>query len=82
MFGFGKKACSFCGQQAAAKQALRGRDWKDVTICRGCYEHWERTGRKCGECQTAVHGTQEVSAFLKPRQTFGHADCGGIRFAR
>src|SRR5438034_7044172 len=76
MFGFGKATCVFCDHRVASKEVLRARDWKDVAVCVGCYESWERAGRKCGACGTVVHGPQEVSAFDKPRRTFGHADCG------
>src|SRR5436309_13453876 len=78
MFGFGKGTCVFCDHRVASKEVLRARDWKDVAVCVGCYESWERAGRKCGACGTVVHGPQEVSAFDKPRPTFGHAACGGM----
>ena len=82
MFGWGKATCVFCDHRVASRQVLRVRDARGVAICVGCYESWERSGRKCGACGSVVHGPQEVSAFEKPRPTFGHADCGGMRLVR
>lgn len=82
MFGFGKATCIFCDRRVPRQEVLRARDWKDVAICVDCYARWERAGRKCGACDAVVHGLQEVSAFEKPRRTFGHADCGGMRLVR
>ena len=82
MFGLGKATCVFCDHRVPRKEVLRVRDSKDVAICVGCYESWERAGRMCGACGTVVHGPQQVSAFEKPRRTFGHADCGGMHLVR
>jgi hypothetical protein len=82
MFGFGKVTCVFCDHRVPVKEALRGRDSKDVAICAACYERWQRDGRTCAACKTAVQGPQEVGAFFKPRPSFGHADCGGVRVTR
>jgi hypothetical protein len=82
MFNWGKVTCVFCDRRVAAKQAMRPRDWKDMAVCSDCYGAWERAGRTCGACGTVVHGTQEISAFEKPKRTFGHADCGGMRLVR
>lgn len=82
MFGFGKATCLFCDRRVSAKGVFRGRDAKDVAICVRCYEKWEHSGRICSQCQSRVHGTQEIAAFFKPRPTFGHADCGGARLTR
>lgn len=78
MFGFGKKTCAFCGIQVPARQTLRAPDRKNESVCRSCYEQWERSGRRCAECQTTVHGLQEIGAFFE-RRALGHADCGGVR---
>lgn len=82
MFGLGKISCVFCNERVPSKEAFRGHDFKDVAVCKQCYGKWEQAGRTCGQCKTRVQGTQEVSAFMAPRRTLGHADCGGIRFAR
>src|SRR2546425_9967069 len=82
MFGFGKATCVFCDHRVASKAVLRARDWKDVAICVGCYESWERAGGKGGACGTGGHGPQEGGAFDKPRRTLGHADCGGRGLVR
>jgi hypothetical protein len=82
MFNWGKATCVFCDRRVPTKDAMRARDWKGVALCTACYEAWERAGRKCGQCGSVVHGTQEVSAFDKPKRTFGHADCGGMRLVR
>jgi hypothetical protein len=82
MFGLGKATCVFCDHRVGSKEVLRARDLRGVAICVSCYESWERSGRKCGACGAVVHGPQEVSAFDKPRRTFGHADCGGMRLVR
>ncbi len=79
MFSWGKATCVFCDRRASTKEMIRLRDWKDMAICTACYSAWERAGRKCGQCGAVVHGTQKVSAFEKPKRTFGHADCGGMR---
>jgi hypothetical protein len=81
MFGFGKVTCFFCDQRVPSWEALRGRGSKDTAVCRSCYEKWERGGRTCIACRTAVQGAQEVGAFFKPRPSFGHADCGGVLLA-
>ena len=76
MFGFGKVSCVVCQNQVARKDGLRLRDHKDTVICRACYKAWEQSGRKCGQCETPVRGTQSVGVF-PTRQAVGHADCGG-----
>jgi hypothetical protein len=82
MFNWGKVTCAFCDRRVPRNEAMRPRDWKDFAVCTSCYGSWERAGRKCGACGTAVHGPQDVSVFEKPRRTFGHADCGGMRLVR
>jgi len=82
MFGWGKSTCIFCDRRVPAKDVVRLRDWKGMAICTSCYASWEQAGRKCGACGTVVNGMQEVSAFEKPKRTFGHADCGGMRLSR
>jgi hypothetical protein len=82
MFGFGKVTCLFCDRRVPAKESLRGRDSKDVAVCVTCYEKWERDGRTCIACRAPVHGPQDFGAFFKPRPSFGHADCGGVRVIR
>ena len=79
MLGWGKTTCIFCDRRVPDKDVVRLRDWKGMAICRRCYSSWDQAGRKCGVCGTVVHGMQEVSAFEKPKRTFGHADCGGMR---
>jgi hypothetical protein len=82
MFGLGKVTCSFCERRVPGKDALRGRDSRDVAVCLGCYEKWEREGRMCVMCRGSVQGSQEVGAFFKPRPAFGHADCGSVLLTR
>ena len=82
MFGWGKATCVFCDRRVPSREILKLRDWKDTAICTSCFEKWEQAGRTCGACGTVVHGPQEVSAFERPRRTFGHADCGGMRIMR
>ncbi len=82
MFGWGKATCVFCDRRVPSKETLRLRDWKEMAICTGCFQCWEQAGRQCGACGAVVHGPQEVSVFDKPRRTFGHADCGGMRIVR
>lgn len=81
MFGWGKATCVFCDRRVPKTEAMRLRDWKDMAICKTCFASWEQGGRKCGQCGSVVNGRQEVSAFDKPKRTFGHADCGGMRLA-
>ena len=76
MLGFFKKTCTFCG--GAATKGFRVPDRQHGFVCRGCYERWEGTGRKCSACETPVRGVQEVGAFFDQR-ALGHADCGGLR---
>ena len=82
MFGWGKTVCIFCDRRVSVKDVIRLRDWKDLAVCTSCYASWEGAGRKCAACGTVVHGIQDVSAFEKPKRTFGHADCGGMRLVR
>ena len=82
MFGFGKAICFFCDRRVPRKAVFHGRDVSEVAVCVSCYERWELAGRRCVECQTVVHGPQDIAAFFKPRPAFGHADCGGIRLTR
>lgn len=82
MFGWGMSTCIFCDRRVSSKEVLPLRDWKNVAICTACYAGWEKNGKKCGACGTVVHGMPEVSAFEKPKRTFGHADCGGMRIGR
>lgn len=78
MLGFGKKTCALCGGQVPARKAWRAPDRTDGFVCPGCYEAWERAGRRCVECQTRVLGLQDLGAFFE-RRALGHADCGGVR---
>lgn len=78
MFGFLKRACVFCGTRVPVRHAFRAPDRANGVVCRTCFDQWERTGRRCAECQTAVTGMQEVGAFFE-RRALGHADCGGFR---
>lgn len=78
MFNFGKRQCTLCGTRVASKQVLRAPDRINGFVCRACFEQWERAGRRCAECETAVIAPQEVGAFFEHR-TLGHADCGGVR---
>lgn len=78
MFGWGKVTCVFCNAQVSRKEALRGKDRKDVAVCEACYEHWYRDGRTCAACQAPVRVSQEVGVFLD-RRALGHADCGSVR---
>ena len=78
MFSFGKRGCTFCGARVPARQAFRAPDRINGYVCRACFEQWERTGRRCAECATAVSGAQDVGAFFEARR-LGHADCGGVR---
>jgi hypothetical protein len=80
MFGFGLSTCFFCERRVPKKTVFRGQD--DVAICLGCYEKWAQEGRQCSQCKTVVHGPQDLAAFFKPRPSFGHADCGGVRLTR
>jgi hypothetical protein len=82
MFEFRRVTCFFCDRRVPRKQALRGRESKEVAVCLTCYEKWERDGRTCTACQARVHGPQEIGAFFVPRPSFGHADCGGTRLIR
>jgi hypothetical protein len=82
MFRFGKVTCFFCDQRVPVREALRGGKTKEVAVCAGCYDKWERDGRTCTACRTPVRGPQDVGAFFKPRPSFGHADCGGVRVTR
>src|SRR3989442_13603004 len=82
MVGVWKETCVMEVDLMVRMVFLRALERMDVAICVGCYESWERAGRKCGACGTVVKGPQEVSAFDKPRRTFGHADCGGMRLVR
>jgi hypothetical protein len=78
MFGFGKRECTLCGARVPTRQSFRAPDRVNGFVCRACVEGWERAGRRCAECQTAVVGPQEVGAFFEQRG-LGHADCGGVR---
>ncbi len=79
MFSWGKATCVFCDRRVPKAEVIPLRDWKDMAICKTCFAAWERAGRTCGQCGSVVNGRQEVSAFDKPKRTFGHADCGGMR---
>jgi len=81
MFGWSKVTCAICKGQVPRKEALRGRDRKDVAICQICYEQWYRAGGKCAGCQTPVRGAQEVGVF-PDRSAIGHADCGAVWLTR
>ncbi len=78
MLMFGKKTCGLCGSQGPKKQGLRAPDRQDGFVCRPCVDEWERSGRRCAECQTSVAGMQDIGAFFE-RRMLGHADCGGVR---
>ncbi len=78
MFWFGKVTCLFCERRVSATAALRGRGSRDAAVCWACYEKWERNGRACIVCRRVVQGPHELGAFLRPRPSFGHADCGGV----
>jgi len=75
MFGFGKVTCTVCHAQIPQNQALRAKHKKDVGVCKGCYEQWERSGKPCADCHLPVRGSQEMGVFTD-RGSFGHADCG------
>jgi predicted amidophosphoribosyltransferase len=77
MFGLGKVTCILCRNQVLQKEALRGRHQKDVGVCRVCYDSWDHSGRSCAVCHSPVQGAQEMGVS-PDRQTFGHADCGGV----
>jgi len=79
MFIWGKITCVFCDRRVPKKDAITVRERKGVGICKGCYRAWEQAGRRCGLCGSIVQGPQEVGAFGKPKRSFGHADCGGVR---
>lgn len=81
MLTFGKIACVLCDHPVSKREAFRLRDRRDTAVCRSCRTRWEREGRKCGACQTVVHGAQDVGVLLD-RYTFGHADCGALQLAR
>lgn len=81
MFGFGKMACVLCDRAVPRRSALRLRDRKDTAVCRACCDRWESEGRKCGVCQSTVHGLQDIGVLLD-RYTLGHADCGALQLAR
>jgi hypothetical protein len=81
MFGLGKIACVLCDRPVPKKEAFRLRDRNDTAVCAACRERWDREGRTCAACQTAVHGMQDVGVFLD-RYTFGHADCGALQLRR
>ncbi len=81
MFGFGKIACVLCDRPVPRREALRLRDRRDTAVCRVCRERWDREGRKCGACQSVVHGPQDLGVLLD-RSTLGHVDCGALALAR
>ena len=81
MFGLGKVTCAVCRIRVAEKETLRGRHRKEVAVCRTCYDAWERSGKSCVDCSTAVRGAQEIGVFPE-RHALGHADCGAVWLGR
>ncbi len=79
MFGFGKVPCVLCDRKVTRREAVRLLGRKDTAICQSCLTAWERNGRTCQGCATAVRGNQEVGVFLRGHRGFGHADCGADR---
>jgi hypothetical protein len=78
MFGLGKVTCALCQSRAPKRDARRGQDAQGACVCGACYTQWEKTGRKCVECGTAVRGMQDVGIIVA-RKGIGHSDCGGAR---
>jgi len=75
MFGFGKATCAICHTRIPQRQGFRAKHRKDISVCKGCYELWERSGKSCADCHLPVRGSQEMGVFTD-RGSFGHADCG------
>jgi hypothetical protein len=77
----GKVTCLFCQARVRRREARRAQPTKGAYVCGGCYARWDKAGRRCVACDTAVRGVQDVGLFAD-RKAFGHADCGGVRVLR
>ncbi len=80
-FQLGWFRCEACNKVKPLSQ----RQWRSpfergFGVCRGCYETWERLGRRCPRCWRQV-GRDEALAFHIDRSTFGHFLCGGALLA-
>ena len=78
MFGLGKVTCELCQSRVLKRHARRGQDARGACVCGACYTAWDKAGRKCVECGSAVRGMQDVGIFAA-RRGIGHSDCGGVR---
>jgi len=78
MLRLGKVTCELCQSRAPKRHARRGQDAQGACVCGACYAQWEKAGRKCVACGTAVRGLQNVGIILA-RKGIGHSDCGGAR---
>jgi hypothetical protein len=68
--------CSIWVPRAQARRTLR----RGFAVCHTCYERWNRSGRICAKCKSAVRRPQEAGLFVEV-QALGHADCGGVLLA-
>jgi hypothetical protein len=78
MLGFEKRPCGLCGARTRVRGAYRAPDRLNAFVCCACFEAWQRAGRQCPECHTAVTGMQDIGAFFD-HHALGHADCGALR---
>jgi hypothetical protein len=81
MFRLGKVTCAFCKIRVSRREARQAQDGTRACVCGACYAAWEKDGRRCVVCDTAVRGMQDVGLFAD-RTGLGHADCGGARVLR
>jgi len=81
MFRLGKVTCVCCGVRVPRREAQQAQDAVGACVCGACYAAWDRSGRRCVACDTAVRGMQDIGLFAD-RKGLGHADCGGARVLR
>jgi len=77
----GKVTCLFCGARVRRREARKAQAVKGAYVCGSCYAKWDKGGRQCVACGTAVRGVQDVGLFAD-RKALGPADCGGLRVLR
>jgi hypothetical protein len=82
MLTFTRVTCLSCEHRVASRATLRGGQDGQVAVCIVCWGAWARDGRICAVCRGMLHEEEEFGALFRPRPSFGHVQCGGIRMTR